>query len=118
MTRAKRQLYLIRALRRSLMGGTNANPRSRFLQDIPQHLIRCTAPFEEQESMPAVSMDTLVPEVGDYVEHAKFGQGVVTSCVPVRNDYEVEVAFREVGTKKLLLSLAFLKRLESDSDRE
>jgi DNA helicase-2/ATP-dependent DNA helicase PcrA len=120
MTRAKRQLYLIRALRRSLMGGTNANPRSRFLQDIPRHLIQCRAPFEveDQESMPAVSMDTLVPEVGDYVEHAKFGQGVVISCVPVRNDYEVEVAFREVGTKKLLLSLAFLKRLESDSDRE
>ena len=118
MTRAKRQLYLIRALRRSLMGGTNANPRSRFLEDIPQHLIQCRASFEEQESMPAVSIDTLVPEVGDYVEHAKFGQGVVTSCVPVRNDYEVEVAFRKLGTKKLLLSLAFLKRLESDSDRE
>lgn len=38
MTRAKEQLYLLRAKRRSLFGRTNENPPSRFLADIEEQL--------------------------------------------------------------------------------
>ena len=54
----------------------------------------------------------LTLEVGDRVHHAKFGEGVVISCTPTRGDHEVVVAFKEVGEKKLLLSLAPLERIE------
>ena len=43
--------------------------------------------------------------------HAKFGQGVVVSCVPSADDHEVTVAFREGGVKRLLHSMARLERV-------
>lgn len=112
MTRAKKRLYLVRALQRSLMGVTNANPPSRFLGDIPKDLVKDVSGFEETDVSPDIDFNPPVPEVGDLVQHRKFGQGVVVSCNSMRNDWEVEVSFREVGTKKLLLSLALLERLE------
>lgn len=39
MTRAKKQLYLLRAARRLTWGGLMANPKSRFLTELPEHLI-------------------------------------------------------------------------------
>jgi len=39
MTRAKERLYLTFTLKRTLYGSTQANPPSRFLSDIPEHLI-------------------------------------------------------------------------------
>ena len=112
MTRAKKRLYLVRALQRSLMGATNANPPSRFLGDIPGCLVKHVGVFEEADVSPDIDSNPPVLEVGDLVQHRKFGQGVVVSCNSMRNDWEVEVSFREVGTKKLLLSLAQLERLE------
>ena len=39
MTRAKRHLYLVRTFRRTLYGSSDVREASRFLQDIPSHLI-------------------------------------------------------------------------------
>jgi DNA helicase-2/ATP-dependent DNA helicase PcrA len=39
VTRAKERLYLLRAFRRNLMGTRMPNPPSRFLRDIPGHLV-------------------------------------------------------------------------------
>ena len=39
ITRAKKRVYLVRAFRRSLMGRSMVNSPSRFLEDIPRHLI-------------------------------------------------------------------------------
>lgn len=39
MTRAKEQLYLVRAARRIGWGGMTANPKSRFLDELPEHLV-------------------------------------------------------------------------------
>ncbi|MFH1182793.1 MAG: UvrD-helicase domain-containing protein [Candidatus Moraniibacteriota bacterium] len=39
ITRAKRKVYLIRALRRHLFGSLQANPPSRFLSEIPEELV-------------------------------------------------------------------------------
>jgi DNA helicase-2/ATP-dependent DNA helicase PcrA len=113
MTRAKRRLYLVRALRRSLMGGTSANPPSRFLKNIPSNLIQTTGLFGE-EPKPAPKPKPNGPDLsaGDHVEHPKFGKGVVVSCTPVRDDQEAVVVFDGAGIKKLLLSLAQLKRVD------
>lgn len=114
MTRAKKRLYLVRALRRSLMGGTSANPPSRFLMDIPRHLLKHVGVYEEEASVSVGDISTVALEVGDVVRHPKFGKGVVVSCNQTSDDLEVEVSFQEVGLKRLLQSWARLTRLEAD----
>ena len=112
MTRSKTRLYLIKAECRRLMGGISENPPSRFLEDIPQHLIESPEPLEGQEPAHTYQANQLTLEPGDYVRHSRFGKGVVVSCTPNRGDQEVVVAFQGVGPKRLLSSLAPLERLE------
>ena len=40
------------------------------------------------------------------IRHKAFGEGMVTSVRPMGGDALVEVAFTEVGTKKLMLKTA------------
>ena len=128
ITRAKKQLYLLRSYRRSLFGGSTANPPSRFLQDISPHLIRPRGLWEESPA-PGASPDfsrhsqpspppfsDLALRVGDHVHHSKFGPGIVMNCLPTRDDQELTVAFEEAGVKKLLASLAPLEKIEKDLD--
>jgi DNA helicase-2/ATP-dependent DNA helicase PcrA len=130
MTRSKERLYLVRAFRRSLGGH---NPPSRFLADIPSHLITIqepvevspgirsesarersafAAPQEERPQRPDVSF-----AAGDHVRHSKFGEGIVVSCEPSGGDQMVVVAFKgDAGIKRLLLSFAPLEHVSgSDS---
>jgi len=125
MTRAEKRLYLLRSYRRSLFGAGLVNPASRFLQDISPHLVTTKGLWEEERfGLPATvysqspinSLSTLELKVGDWVHHSKFGDGVVTDCIPDRGDRVVTVAFKEVGVKKLLLSLAKLEKIEKDID--
>jgi DNA helicase-2/ATP-dependent DNA helicase PcrA len=115
MTRARKRLYLLRAVRRTLMGGVTANPPSRFLRDIPKHLTRHASLYgDEGMLMPCGAATVMEFQVGDRVQHSRFGQGVVVGCSQARDDCELEVAFSEFGTKKLLSSLARLQRLQDD----
>ena len=43
---------------------------------------------------------------GDMVNHSSFGDGMVLSVRKMGNDALVEVAFDQVGTKKLMLRAA------------
>lgn len=121
ITRAKRMLYLVYAFRRNRMGGNMVSMPSRFLKDIPPHLIaprylwqgeepRVIATYSWNRVMtPGSSLPELKP--GDHVQHPQFGEGVVVSCQPVKDDKEVVVAFGSgVGVKKLLLSFAKLEK--------
>ncbi|MDI6814839.1 MAG: 3'-5' exonuclease, partial [Dehalococcoidales bacterium] len=123
VTRAKQRLYLVRAFRRSLMGGSTVNPPSRFLNDIPQHLISGGGLWQGEESLATTTIYSwnkvsapsfVAPELkaGDHVRHAQFGDGVVISCQPVTDNAEVEVAFDKVGIKKLSLNFAKLEKVE------
>jgi len=124
ITRAKQRVYLVYAFRRSLMGSSTVNKPSRFLKDIPQHLIAPSYLWQGEESqiMPALYSWNRTPapsfslpelKAGDHIRHAQFGDGVVVSCQPVKDDKEVVVAFSSgVGVKKLLLSLAKLEKIE------
>ena len=50
---------------------------------------------------------------GDKVTHDSFGRGIVVSCVPKPDDYEVTVAFvGSKGVKRLLYSIAKLAKVE------
>ena len=95
---------------------------SRFLSDIPQHLIADSDWWEGRESAvtpslyswnkaSATSLANPELKAGDHVRHAQFGEGVVVSYQPVQDDAEVVVAFNS-GVKKLLLSFANLEKVE------
>ncbi len=124
ITRAKRRVYLVRAFRRSLMGSSGVSKPSRFLEDIPPHLISGGGGWWQGDESPAAravyswnkapTPNFTVPELraGDHVHHTQFGDGVVVSCQPVKGDSEVAVVFRGGGIKKLLLSFARLDKVE------
>jgi len=128
VTRAKKQLYLLRSYRRSLFGSTTANLPSRFLQDISPHLVRTKRLWEEsltlaagldfsQGSQPSPRLSsTLTLKVGDHVRHSKFGYGIVMNSIPTKDDHELTVVFAEAGVKKLLASLAPLEKIDRDFD--
>ena len=132
ITRAKQRLYLLHAFRRTFMGQSTVNPPSRFLEDIPKHLITTPgwAPREETKVSDAVfswnrvrvdeteggtekkiSLPSVDLKAGDRVRHSIFGDGVVVSNKKVKSDNEVTVAFSGQGIKKLLLSLAHLEKI-------
>jgi DNA helicase-2/ATP-dependent DNA helicase PcrA len=127
ITRAKKHLYLLRSYRRSLFGGSTANPPSRFLPDISRHLIsprglwdESPTPVPDPDSSHNLhpsprSVATLTLKVGDHVSHSKFGPGIVMSCSPTMDDQEITVVFEQAGVKKLLASLAPLEKIEKDS---
>ena len=133
MTRAKQQLYLVRAFRRSFTGH---HPPSRFLADIPPNLTasseRAAAPTlwpqrHRYAAAPRVGAQRAAPDhdahpelvegpepvegrapadvfsAGDHVRHPKFGQGIVVSCEPSGADYQVVVAFQGEAGIKKLL---------------
>ncbi|MFO8011158.1 MAG: UvrD-helicase domain-containing protein [Dehalococcoidia bacterium] len=118
ITRARKRVFLTHAFRRSLHGGSRPNPPSRFLQEIPRHLVYSnnggSNSYHDSEygmkSRPAAP--SLELKSGDSVVHSKFGEGVVLDCLPTIDDHEVTVSFREgIGVKKLLLSLAPLEKV-------
>ncbi len=128
MTRAKERLYLLRAFRRRLFGAGLPNPASRFLADVPAHLVE--TPDRQGHPVPlgagaydrwyspssAASVATAPSEApfkaGEKVTHDSFGHGIVVSCVAKSGDYEVTVAFvGSSGIKRLLHSFAKLEKV-------
>ncbi|MFW5675072.1 MAG: hypothetical protein ACOCNL_02140 [Acetivibrio ethanolgignens] len=58
-----------------------------------------------------VSGSTPSYQVGDTVEHSRFGIGIVSELNKLPNDYEVTVDFVNSGTKKMRASFAKLKQI-------
>ena len=54
----------------------------------------------------AAGKPTLQLSAGDQVNHKTFGDGMVISVTPMGGDALIEVAFEQVGTKKLMLKTA------------
>ena len=107
ITRAKEELHLINARRRTLFGKEQANPVSRFISEIGKELIETNVreeelPQKEQERIIHSDMfreEEVDYQVGDFVYHESFGTGKV---VEVTNTL-VSVAFKHPhGIKKLM----------------
>jgi DNA helicase-2/ATP-dependent DNA helicase PcrA len=122
ITRAEKRIYLVRAFRRQLMGNSSVNRPSRFLEDIPSHLVAGKSVWESQDvwnsSGPPAEGKTFTPpadlpefKAGDHVRHEKLGEGVVVSYQKTRTDAEVTVAFDGAGVKKFLLSFAKIEKI-------
>lgn len=105
ITRAKDELHLVNARRRTLFGKEQINPVSRFLSEINKDLIETNvkeelSPKEEKINTGEMFRDEEIDyQVGDYVYHESFGTGKV---VEVTNTL-VSVAFKHPhGIKKLM----------------
>jgi DNA helicase-2/ATP-dependent DNA helicase PcrA len=120
ITRARKRLYLTHAWSRSLFGGSNFNPPSRFLSEIPTHLLRQVKGEPEQASMfgsrgsvgdhGGFGHDPADVREGDTVFHDKWGEGVVVSVSGAGQRAEATIAFEDVGEKRVLLAYAPLAK--------
>ena len=131
ITRAKEHLTITHARQRMLYGRTAAALPSRFLKEIPEDCmvkkgaLRSTSPnysdWNSGSAYPAYrpSLNTYsIPAVqkpqvpvlelskGDMVRHAAFGRGMVLSVMKMGGDALLEIAFDDIGTKKLMAKAA------------
>jgi DNA helicase-2/ATP-dependent DNA helicase PcrA len=113
LTRARRRLYLTHAQTRMLHGQTRYNIASRFLGEIPQHLIRPVNVAKTTNVAHTIAVfgipSTPSPwRIGQDVVHPKFGLGVIVSVRGRGSDTRVMVNFRRDGMKELALEYAKL----------
>ena len=115
LTRAEERLYLTRAWSRNLWGQNNFNGPSRFLNEIPDHLMRKAKRARRSATMesrtPTATVSDSDIERGDRVRHSHWGEGVVRDIVGAGDRAEAVVAFDGPGTKRLLLAWAPLEKV-------
>ena len=115
ITRAKDDLHLINARRRTLFGKEQINPVSRFLTEIPKELVETNVEEEFKKQEPKIEVGEMFREeevdyqIGDFVYHETFGTGKV---VEVTNTL-VSVAFKHPhGIKKLMKNHKKLSKVQ------
>lgn len=135
ITRAKQRLFISHARQRMLYGRTSAAMSSRFLREIPEDLVvkkgsyynvsSWQRPAESYSSSryaqpPVASTSNYLTKVtpnsaqgtvidlnrGDMVHHTAFGKGLVLSVMKMGGDALLEIAFDQIGTKKLMAKTA------------
>ena len=129
ITRARERLHLSRAAVRSAWGAPQYNPASRFLDEIPDHLVDWqrsgAAQVASRGSAPAVARLATRPGVrspgnrpaislasGDRVTHDSFGLGTVVRVEGEGDKAMAHVDFgTDTGVKRLLLRYAPLEKL-------
>ena len=72
------------------------------------YLARQRSAVEEKKNAPSISSAAF--STGDAVTHKVFGDGVVVSAKPMGNDFMLEIAFTNAGTKKLMANYAKLEK--------
>ena len=114
ITRAMEQLYLSHASSRRTFRETEYRVQSRFISEIPEHLIkhvdRYRSPFRQSGSLyEIVSEDAVDYYVDQIVLHPKFGRGKITKVSGAGQDVYVTVRFSRAGTKQLAVSITPLQ---------
>jgi DNA helicase-2/ATP-dependent DNA helicase PcrA len=123
ITRAMTQLYLTYAESRRLHGQDSYNRPSRFLMEIPQHLIAevrmngaVQRPYGTSSSTGSSSLfqesHELGFRMGQRVAHGKYGEGVILQIEGGGDRAKIEVNFPEVGSKWLMVGYANLQPLD------
>src|SRR5699024_1585909 len=128
------------AISRMLYGRIQSNPTSRFVNEIQEDAIEPVNPVAgnlggaKKEKYPfsknrhrmattptyqsptlkskgASGAEKLTWNVGDKVEHKKWGQGTVVKVNGSGNNAELDVAFKSEGVKRLLAEYAPIKKV-------
>ena len=141
ITRAQRQLYLTHTMHRTLYGNVRSNLPSRFLREIPKHLLATDSPRSagaaktsfspasspRQSGAPinrfGIGAGKVTAEaaagsgeaprfgLGEKVYHTNFGNGTVVAVEGEGSNRTVKVAFIQGGIRSFLADLAPLKRI-------
>ena len=130
ITRARQRLYVSRAKVRSSWGQPMMNPESRFLREIPEHLIdwrrtdptpapgapvsgagRFGAPRPSPSRGAAGKRPLVVLEPGDRVTHDKYGLGRVEEVSGVGESAMSLIDFGSAGRVKLMHNHAPVQKL-------
>ncbi len=124
VTRARQRLYLSHAQSRMLHGKVRYGIPSRFLDEIPEVLLKrlnskpvarsgggrdyteLPAMMSKQQS--STQKNAMPWKIGQQVAHAKFGEGVVVSYEGNASDMRVQVNFGREGLKWLAMEFAKL----------
>lgn len=124
MTRAQQRLYVSSAWTRTLFGGSQTNPPSRFLGELPPELVNDRAGDRGGPSRRALSRAGIQTQYrrrqdvtegqefrsGDRVVHSRFGSGRIVALSGDPGEQEAVVDFDELGEKRLVLAYAPLIR--------
>ncbi|HSI43061.1 MAG TPA: DNA helicase II [Methylotenera sp.] len=119
VTRARQRLYLSHAQSRMLHGQVRYGIPSRFLDEIPEELLKRlnTKPAPKAyanylvgntPSANSSQKNAMLWKIGQQVSHAKFGNGVIVSYEGNADDLRVQVNFGREGLKWLALEYAKL----------
>jgi DNA helicase-2/ATP-dependent DNA helicase PcrA len=118
VTRARRRLYLSHAQSRMLHGQVRYGIPSRFLDEIPEALLKrlnATPIAKPSYSTPVAASQNqrshMPWKIGQAVAHSKFGQGVVVNYEGNADDLRVQVNFGREGLKWLALEYAKLEAI-------
>ncbi len=118
ITRAREQLVVTSAEVRRLYGNENYNMLSRFVREIPDELIQEIRP-KANFSRPVMQVPARLGRdrveedtglfVGQRVNHARFGDGIVLNLEGQGAQSRVQVNFEGAGSKWLIASMANLQ---------
>ncbi|WJY27403.1 DNA helicase PcrA [Sporosarcina trichiuri] len=129
ITRAEKKLYMSSASSRMLYGRSSYNNPSRFISEISGDVIdtvsgsggfsfggsaRSEAPRRPAVKKPvyeATGGEKLGWKAGDKAKHKKWGTGTVVSVKGSADDVELDIAFPDVGVKRLLAKFAPIEKV-------
>ncbi|MEW5871987.1 MAG: UvrD-helicase domain-containing protein [Chloroflexota bacterium] len=129
ITRAKDRLYLVYAQNRSSYGYAEPVEPSRYLVDIPSHMIDETQPTRSHRRTTTSAAGTIsarperwqmpfdqsadIPQQryapGMRVQHATWGEGMILNSRMQDSDEILDIFFESVGLKRVVASLANLE---------
>jgi DNA helicase-2/ATP-dependent DNA helicase PcrA len=128
ITRARRRLYLSFAQSRMLHGQTRYGIKSRFIDELPQGVLKWLTPRLREgaglrygqwhddgvrpsiaAAMPTTAESRNGYRIGQTVIHDRFGEGVIIRLEGSGTDARAKINFGPQGIKELLLSIAKLE---------
>jgi len=117
ITRAEKKLYLSMAEQRRMHGRDQYNPPSKFVGELPSALLdeirprmNVSVPVYESTRFQPVEQESSYGgiQIGQMVEHGKYGAGMVISFEGGGKNARVHVNFEDAGTKCLIMAYANL----------
>ncbi|WP_448247680.1 DNA helicase II [Thalassotalea agariperforans] len=121
MTRAMTKLYLCHAESRRLYGQEKYHKQSRFVRELPSECLeeirvqnQVAKPVTTGRFSSTFTMETFENtgfNLGQRVNHAKFGEGVVLNYEGSGQQSRIQVNFEEVGVKWLVVAYANLQKI-------